>query len=262
MRQVRSIGCAIEARLAHTEGRAGSEMDATTRPARAQALQDICDRLLAATMPAHLTHNGAFAVDETGVMSWGRGTRETDKTTGKKVSTAADPDARWGYKTANYGQPDTFFGYSVFAFTRIPAFGAPRDNAPVLTELIVVTPATNDIVAPVLGAIDRMRGQGRPVTEIAADRAWSYKVASSWADQLRDRGIEHAFDLHPNDNKVADQAGMRMIAGVAHCPAMPNDLLQITRPATLTPGADRDVFVARIEDRKQYAMTNLTSPDA
>lgn len=279
LRQVRYIGCAIEARLAHTEARVGPDLPEEARTARAGALQQLADRLLAASMPTHITHQGHYAVDETGVWSWAIGHRHTDaeadtdepktktkntrktkaNTNAKKV---ADPDAAWGYKTAKVGEKEMYFGYSVFGFARIPALGATTAQAPVLTERIVVRPATNDITEPVLEAIDRLRAEGRTVAEIAADRAWSYRTADKWADELRARQIEHTFDLHPNDNQVADHEGMPVIARVAHCPALPQELKDIKRPVHLGKGEERDKFLARIEQRATYAMAPLTRPDA
>lgn len=262
LRQVRYIGCAIEARLAHTDARVGPDIPEEARAARAAALQGLADRLLAATMPTHINHQGHYAVDETGVWSWAIGRRRTDTTTGETEVLSADPDAAWGYKTAKVGEKETYFGYSVFAFARIPALGATTADAPVLTERLVVRPATNDITEPVLDAIDRLRAEGRPVAEIVADRAWSYRAAENWADELRARQIEHTFDLHENDNKVTDHDGMPVIARVAHCPALSQELKDIKRPAHLGKGAERDSFLTQIDQRAAYAMSPLTSRDA
>ena len=79
-----------------------------------------------------------------------------------------------------------------------------------------------------------LRDAGRPVDELLNDRAFSYKRPERWADPLRDLGIAQVFDLHPNDMGPRDHEGMRMVAGVPHCPAMPNRLVDITRPTNLS----------------------------
>lgn len=280
LRQVRYLLAAIDARLAHTEGQA-PDLSEDERQARAGELQRVLDRLLAATMPTHLTHTGAYAVDETAVWSWARGSRAarrvTDSTTDDGASTepnqpgapdkadkgrvSKDPDARWGYRTAKLGERSMFFGYSVFAATRIPQLGAPGDTGPKLVERISVVPAATDVVAPALSIIDRLKSDRRAVTEVVADRAWSYKLPHRWADQLRARGVTQVLDLHPNDQGATDFEGMRMVAGTPHCPAMPDHLVTITRPATLGDGPQLDAFLAQVEARRQYALRRIAGPN-
>ena len=132
------------------------------------------------------------------------------------------------------------FGYDVFAITAMPKPGSTGVlERPMLTERLVVAPASTDVVAPALGIFDRLAVDGRTVVEVAADRAWSYKLPDRWADELRARDIEAVLDLHPNDHGVRDYEGIRMIAGTPHCPSMPDELIKILRPANLSAGRDR-----------------------
>lgn len=110
--------------------------------------------------------------------------------------------------------------------------------------------------------LDRLRADGQPVTVLLADRAWSYKLPDRWAHQLRDRGIEQVVDLHPNDHGASDLDGMRMIAGTAHCPATPDELIDIRRPATLGAGPELDEFTRRIDERSSYAFRRTAGPNA
>jgi len=254
LRQVRYLLSALAARLDEADMPAGPDDDPEpeARPTGSQrsTLQSILDRLLAATMPRHVVHHGAYAVDETAVQSWSRG------------NASFDADASWGYRTANLGQTDNFFGYGVFAFTRVPAQGDQRDQAPVLTERIVVRPANADVVEPVLTEIDLLRGEGRPVTEILADRAWSYKAADRWAMELRTRGIEQTVDLHPQDARPQPLDGLVLLAGVPHCPFTPEADSMTAFPGKSASKKRKDDFRAANDLREQFALRKVANADA
>lgn len=47
---------------------------------------------------------------------------------------------------------------------------------------------------------------------------------------------DHIFDLFACDHGVTDHDGIRMIDGTPHCPATPDHLVTITRPAKLGVG--------------------------
>lgn len=283
VRQVRYVLEALERRLAYTPGRVENLSD-EERADRSARLQRIVDRLLAATMPQHIVHTGAYALDETGLWSWCRGSRKactkgdgsddalkagSDAVSGEADDTAkpdegkpsADPDARWGYKTAKEGEKELFFGYSAFAVTRVHPVGASADSGPKLVERILLAPAATDVVAPGLALIDGLQAGGQRVSEVLADRAWSYKTPDRWAHELRRRGVEQVVDLHLRDYGVTDQAGMRMVAGSPHCPAMPDDLVDIKRPATLGDGDELNEFIARIGDRERWALRRVAGAD-
>lgn len=274
IRQVRYLLERVELRLAHTAGRA-PDLTPSDRKERAAALQNILDRLLAATMPVHLSHPGDYAVDGTAVESAARGRRarraDPPRPTPAEIatqavdddtSTAFDPDATWGYRTRIYqNKSNIFFGYDVFSLTRVPPVGGTYAGSPALTERIVVTPAATDVVDPALGMLDRLRADGQPVTVLLADRAWSYKLPDRWAHQLRARGIEQVVDLHRNDYGARDLDGIRMIAGTAHCPATPDELIDIRRPATLGAGPELDEFARRIDERSTYAFRRTAGPN-
>jgi len=50
-----------------------------------------------------------------------------------------------------------------------------------LVERIAFIPANASPVSPALDAIDRLRAEGKAVTEIADDRGFSYALAENWA---------------------------------------------------------------------------------
>lgn len=96
----------------------------------------------------------------------------------------------------------------------------------------------NSALAPD-GILDRLLVEGRTLLELAADRAWSYTLPKRWAEELRARRIEAVLDLHDKDYGVRDFEGIRMVAGAPHCPAMPDELVDIRRPAQLSVGPER-----------------------
>lgn len=75
-----------------------------------------------------------------------------------------------------------------------------------------------------------------PIRELITDRAWNDKRPERWAYQLKDIDISQVVDLHKNDHGVRDHDGRRIVAGSPHCPAMPEDLINIRRPARLVLG--------------------------
>ena len=152
-------------------------------------------------------------------------------------------------------------------------------NRPLLTERLVVAPAGGDVVAPAMGMFHRLLDEGRSIVELAADRAWSYKVPDRWATPVRKLGITVHLDLHPNDHGVTDHDGMRMVAGVPHCPNMPDRLIDIRRPRHLSVPPEKpkmsprrkamraqreeqlQEFRAAIAERQQYAFQRHTNID-
>jgi hypothetical protein len=127
-----------------------------------------------------------------------------------------------------------------------------------------------------------MLDEGYPIDTLIIDRAWSYKLPERWALPIRELGIEQVVDLHKNDHGVRDYNGMRVVAGSPHCPCLPDELVDITRPQhlKLPDGTDLDTlpepdddqpeseterqtreFVTRIEARRAYACRRVAGPD-
>jgi len=148
-----------------------------------------------------------------------------------------------------------------------------------LVERIALIQADTSPVGRALGAIDRLRAAGKSVTEIADDRGFSYALSENWAYKLRDRGIEQVLDLHQNDRGVRDFDGVKMIDGTPHCPATPEHLEVIVRPAQLSVLALKanataveraehtekqkalDEFQALIAERETWAFRRVEGPD-
>ncbi len=162
----------------------------------------------------------------------------------------------------------------------IPGIGADPGSMPILTWRMGLSPANVDVVGPGLTLIDGLLNSGHQVDELLDDRGFSGRDPARWADPLRERGIKHVFDLFACDHGVKDHDGVRMIDGTPHCPATPDDLVTINRPAKLSVGVlkkgasaaaqqaehDRqrdelDAFREGIAAREQYAFRRVAGPD-
>jgi hypothetical protein len=272
IRQVRYLLEAIEKRLAHTEGRC-SDLAPEDRDARAQALKHVLDKIIEASLPERLGRPTSLALDGTGLESWAKGkkrsagavsaasdpaTLETSNRPDENDLDAIggegysfDPDARWGYRSRTYDNKSTrCFGYELYNLVGVPEVGEDPSALPKLTYALTLRPLATDVVEPGLALFDGLTARGHAVTASLNDRAWSYMSAERWADELRRRGIDQVFDLHPADRGIRDFEGIAMIDGAPHCRAVleqqvarhdmtVDDLAVINRPTKLAPGPTR-----------------------
>lgn len=265
-----------------------------------EKLQSLMDMILATSLPSHIPAMKAVALDATGIQSWGRGKTsrratevpDTDSVDPEsedapKVLKAAndslcafDKDARFGYRTKTYSNgSSSVFGYSMVSIVGIPAVGEVHDRAPILTQGIRLRPANSGVVEPGLALLDAYRDKGVELSQVLNDRAWSYALAEQWAHPVRERGIEQVLDLHPNDRGARDYEGIRMVDGAPHCPAMPDELVDIPRPARFSVGQLRknataeqvrqheadtkalEEFRAQITQRQTWSFRRVAGPD-
>lgn len=168
-----------------------------------------------------------------------------------------DLDGAWGYKTAKFGDTKIFFGYHEHTILQVPHGNTDRDDEPRLINRLMLTPANADLVAPTLELLDSL---ARPATDIIIDRAYSYKKSKRWRDKLAVRGIAQCLDLYKTDHGFTDVNGVKWAAGWPHCPATPDHLGTILRPAIGEAKKLLKRFRATIEQRQAYAFRRVTSP--
>lgn len=268
IRQVRYVLDAIEAKYEYTT-KSVPDLDIAEREERQESFQEVIDQLVDGSIPAHLPRQGRYAVDASAIDSAARGKRmpagsnnvrkakkssaSDENALTQEVNADAEPhrsfdlDARWGYRTKTYdNKTNKCFGYQLISFTRVGAVGQEM-REPLLTDRIVVVPANASMSLPTLGALDRLEAQGHAAVELLVDRGFSNGKTYKWADELRAREIEQVLDLTINDYGVTDHEGVKMIAGWAHCPAMPTELDEIRKPVRLTAGTLKKAATA--EDR-------------
>ena len=296
VRQVRYLLDALENMLTTNPSQVPG-LSEVERVERAEKLDRIVNAILGVSHPPGLAKPSVMAMDATAMQSWGKGkrrpvapgsgllapgsdTRTSDGDTGQTEVYSIDPDAAWGYCTKTYdNKTKNVFGYAMVTTVGVPDVGAAPGSMPILTWRMSLSPANADVVVPGLGLIDGLRRSRHHITELIDDRGFSGRDPKRWADPLRDRGINHVFDLFACDHGVKDHDGVRMIDGTPHCPATPDDLVMITRPAKLGVGTlPRDAtaaqkvdhkrqrkelatFRARIAAREQYAFRRVAGPD-
>lgn len=231
------------------------------RQRRQEAMRDISDRILWATLPPR--PGTSYALDESGIWAWAKGRKSSRTKSNSEATTEAVsvcPDAAWGTKTGKNGQQDTYFGYGLHALVRIPDLRQGPSftdvDDPILIEAIELTPASTDIVEVSLNLIDRVR-ERQQVRDLAADRHYSYKEWSRWAHELWKRGIHPVLDLREDEHGFRDFNGARLAASWPHCPATPTRLGTIPRPGPTATKADKAVFERNIAERQTYAMRRV-----
>jgi hypothetical protein len=250
-------------------GRTGHVLKPAERQRRHQALQDIVDRLVTATLP---TRPGtSYALDESAIWAWAKGRKRTRQATDGPTAGQADtaaagespsacPDARWGTKTGKNGEQHAYFGYALHALVRVPDLkpgpSFSDEDDPILIEAITLTPASTDVVDVSLAMLDRVRSR-QDVKDLIADRHYSYKDYSRWARQLWARGVHPVLDLRADEHGFRDYNSTRIAAGWPHCPATPDTLAKLPRPGSTAAQADKDAFLEVIRTRHAYAMRRV-----
>lgn len=165
-----------------------------------------------------------------------------------------DRDARWGVKTGKDGSRQSFFGHAVHTAVQTPGSGDPPDE-PRLVIRFEVTPARTDIVAPSLRILDSL---DRPIETVLADRLYNRSLPSRWWDELHDRSIWQVLDLRRDEQGFIEYQRVRWAAGWPHCPASPDHLGVIPRPAPTAPPEDFEAFGRQIDKREVYALARIS----
>jgi hypothetical protein len=171
---------------------------------------------------------------------------------------SSDRDAHGGSKTRKDGKTESFFGYEEHTIVRAPHGSGDPDIEPRLIARLEITPASVDIVDVTLDLLDRLT---TPPEVLSADRHYHYKKTERWRQPLADRGIQPVHDLRVDEHGFTDFADMRWAAGTPHCPATPDALGTILRPAPNAPKAEHQAFAAAIERREQFAFRRNKTPD-
>ena len=175
-------------------------------------------------MPTTIVHAGGYAVDGTGTWSWAKGRKREDG--------SPDPDARLGCQDPQVRSHRGLF--RLRATRRRP--GRPDRSRglghPLPGRADRIVPACTSPTKPVLQAFARMSDAGLPISDVVADRGYTYK--NDWAPGLHAMGIDPVADLHATQyGPRGNHEGARIVAGTPHCPAMPTSFRH--HPPTRTP---------------------------
>lgn len=212
-------------------------------------LQEICDRLLEASIPAELKNaSTSLAGDWTDQESWSRPPPH-----GATVRT--DPEAAWGHRNTTYPGPkgELFYGRYLSMLTMVG-----DDNGPPPPELVrrmTVASCALDPAVALAGVLTALPGQGVPLGDVLVDSGYSYRVADSWAIPVRRAGGHLVCDLHPNDRGPQGTChGAIICNGCLYCPQTPTALLGLV---ALPPAASLEEMAAHDRQTTELARYKL-----
>jgi hypothetical protein len=197
--------------------------------AAARVLQQACDALLEASIPAAFKNaSSSLAVDWTDIESWSRPPSHGG-------TACADPEAHWGHRNSNLpgSKGDRFFGYYLSAAVMVK--DEHRPAVPELIRRMTVCSCSCDPAAALVPVLQAMAAAGITLGDILADSGYSYRVPGTWAVPVRGTGAQLVVDLHPADRGPrGTHQGAVICNGNLYCPKTPPALLKL---GPLPPGA-------------------------
>jgi hypothetical protein len=217
--------------------------------APAAALQQACDALLEASVPAAFREtSSSLAVDWTDLESWSRPPPH-----GSAI--CADPEAHWGHRNSNLPGPkgERFFGYYISGVTMVrDENGQP---VPELIRRMTACSCARDPAAALVPVLQSMAAHGIKLGDILADSGYSYRVPGTWAVPVRGTGAQLVIDLHTNDRGPrGTHQGAVVCNGNIYCPATPKPLLKLI---PLPPGASGTDIAAHDQQTAELARHKL-----
>lgn len=273
LRQVRYLWSRLVEPFVST-GPKAEELTEEERVDRESELASFTNRLLSAANH-HVGAATSLAIDATAIESAARpkGRRAPegqDENDPELRGRCADPDARWGYRTKTHdNKTNLMFGFQMIAFTGVGA--KVGDSRPLITEHLTLLRGNEHGTTETIASLDWLQKNAHPVSEVLADRGFTYGRVEDWAQPLHNMGVAQVLDLHPLDHgSVPHPDGYILLDGTPHCPQTPEDLRVIERPQRFSIGRLRknataaeqrdhaeqvaalEEFNARIEARKTY----------
>lgn len=253
-------------------------------------------RLLDASLPEALPLTGVLAVDSTDYETWARRRSWNPKpdvdpdhppvkdTTDDKAKrppeepgwprtghdgraqNTVDPDARDGYRSGTNGTPGNIFcGHDLHLAVNARVLGGPE--TPFVITGMHLAPAGSHKgeagIALLDQAANHRTGSARRITEVIADRGYSYCTPARWAWPVRARGLDAIIDLHPaqRGRHPGPLPGTVIIDGGLFTEALPQPLRNLPGFPIGMPAADKANLHSRYDQRAQYAFTPHSRPD-
>lgn len=174
-----------------------------------------------------------------------------------------DPTARDGYRSGkNRGRSEIFLGWDWHL-----AIESPRHKqgptGPGLILGMVLDPAGSHKGDAGIHLIDAIRAAGHEISEVQADRGYSYTKPDRWALPVKARGIRVAHDLHTQQRGThpGPRPGTVWIDGAVvtdHTPAHLHDLPGFAIGMSST---ERAELHRRYDQRAAWAFVPHSAPD-
>jgi hypothetical protein len=192
-------------------------------PVRPGILDQVATAIIQASLPDFAPRSTAVAIDGTDVESHTRARAKFVDTSGRERC-CADPDARWGKRTATQQHPTEFYiGYEAHLATYVPAVnGSP---IPQLTAGLALRPGVTDRYRAAMAIVDVLGN----LDEVLVDRGYSGASAPSLARPLRERNIAITMDLVANQRKThpGPVTGTEWRDGHLYTSAIPPRLIEL-----------------------------------
>ena len=252
-------------------------------------LTDFCNKLLAASLEAAAPRiSNSIAIDSTDYETFGRrrswasqidvdpdslpvpqATRHkfTNEPGWPRIGPdgrfqhTADPDARDGYRSGRNGKPgEVFCGYDLHL--AVPISDRDHPATPLVIVGMHLAPAGAHKGRAGIDLIDSLRmptmpGRHLPISEVVADRGYTYCTAPTWIEPLWSRGIEPTSDLHPNQRgtRPGNVSGTLWIDGALFSADLPEHLRSLKSFTIGMSKSDREDLHAQYDQRAQWAFT-------
>lgn len=162
--------------------------------ATSQDLQQICDQLLEASIPAQLKDaSSSLAADWTDVEARARPVPH------EAAGASAGPEARWGHRNVGRAieEGEMFFGYYMPAAVMVNDENGPA--VPELVRRITLCNSAHDPAAATVPILEAMTADGITLGDVLAHPGYSHRVPDTRASPLRGLGASLVQDLHPSD---------------------------------------------------------------
>ncbi|GAA1894447.1 transposase [Streptantibioticus ferralitis] len=251
-------------------------------------------RLLDASLPDSLQPTGVLAIDSTDFETWAR-RRSWNRTPDvdpdhlpvtddethddkrlpnepnwprlghdERAQHTVDWDAREGYRSGtNGGRGQVFCGFDLHLAVNARTTNGPE--VPFVFTGLHLAPAGSHKGEAGIALIDQVRARrpDQPITEVLADRGYSYCTPARWAHPVRARGLEAIIDLHPKQRgqHPGPIPGTVIIDGTLFTDALPPPLRRLPGFPIGMAKEDKAALHQRYDQRAAYAFTPHSRPD-
>ncbi|HNV10733.1 MAG TPA: hypothetical protein PKN27_05320, partial [Propionibacteriaceae bacterium] len=208
-------------------------------------LDELTTLLIQASLPPEFERPPAVAIDGTDIESHTRPHKKRIDTEGRAFW-SADPDARWGHRTATDRRPtEHFLGYEAHLATYAPRVGS--EPIPQVAAGLAIRPGIRDRARACLNIVDALPR----FEDILLDRGYTTAKGSQLAGPLRDREITVTMDLHKTQRVVrpGPEVGTLWVDGSLYSSALPETHRTLEAPTAGMSAAEksrrRETFDAR-----------------